>query len=44
MDSLFDHAEDVDFVLDPVTCVAGRTQSSAGCRGGIQGEQTVITF
>lgn len=44
MDSLFDHAEDVDFVLDPVTPREGRTQSSVRLPGGIQGEQTVITF
>lgn len=44
MDSLFDHAEDVDFVLDPVNPRDGRAQASVRLPGGVQGEQTVITF
>lgn len=44
IDSLFDHSEDVDFVLDPVNPREGRTAASTRLPGGIQGEQTVITF
>jgi len=44
LDSLFDHTEDVDFVLDPVNPHDGRAQASARQPGGVQGEQTVITF
>lgn len=44
LDSLFDHTEDVDFVLDPVNPQDGRAQASARQPGGVQGEQTVITF
>jgi len=44
LDSLFDHAEDVDFVLDPVVPREGRGQASVRLPGGVQGEQTVITF
>lgn len=44
MDSLFDHSEDLDFVLDPVNPREGRAQGSVRLPGGIQGEQAVITF
>jgi hypothetical protein len=44
LDSLFDHTEDVDFVLDPVVPREGRGQASVRLPGGIEGEQTVITF
>jgi predicted anti-sigma-YlaC factor YlaD len=40
-DSLFDHSEDVEFVLDPVTLHRGRASLS---RGTTQGERAVITF
>jgi anti-sigma factor RsiW len=40
-DSLFDHSEDVEFVLDPVTLHRGRASLS---RGSTQGERAVITF
>jgi hypothetical protein len=47
VDSLFDHSEDVDFVLDPVSLRGSRAH--AGSRlpqgvQGIQGEQAVISF
>ncbi len=44
LDSLFDHSEDVDFVLDPVTVREGRAHAVSRLPAGIQGEQTVITF
>lgn len=44
VDSLFDHSEDIDFVLDPVSVRGGRAQAATRLPGGIQGEQTVITF
>jgi anti-sigma factor RsiW len=43
-DSLFDHSEDVDFVLDPVTLRRGRAHTSAHMPMGIKGEQAVISF
>lgn len=43
-DSLFDHSEDVEFILDPVVLHRGRAQSAARRSDGIQGEQTVISF
>lgn len=43
-DSLFDHAEDVEFVLDPVLLRRGRAQSASQLPQGVQGEQTVISF
>jgi anti-sigma factor RsiW len=43
-DSLFDHSEDVEFILDPVVLHRGRAQSPARLPSGIQGEQTVISF
>jgi len=44
VDSLFDHSDDIDFVLDPVNVRDGRAQAASRLPGGIQGEQTVITF
>lgn len=44
VDSLFDHSEDIDFVLEPVNVRDGRAQAASRLPGGIQGEQTVITF
>lgn len=44
VDSLFDHSDDIDFVLDPVNVRGGRAQAASRLPGGIQGEQTVITF
>jgi anti-sigma factor RsiW len=43
-DSLFDHSEDVDFVLDPVTLHRGRARTTTRLPQGVQGEQAVITF
>ena len=43
-DSLFDHSEDVDFVLDPVTLRRGRAHTASRLPRGVQGEQAVITF
>lgn len=43
-DSLFDHSEDVEFILDPVVLHRGRAQSPARLPAGMQGEQTVISF
>jgi anti-sigma factor RsiW len=40
-DSLFDHSEDIEFVLDPVTLHRGRASVN---RGTTQGERAVITF
>jgi anti-sigma factor RsiW len=44
VDSLFDHSEDVDFVLDPVSLRGGRAHTGARLPEGVQGEQLVITF
>ena len=43
-DSLFDHSEDVEFILDPVVLHRGRAQAPSGLPKGIQGEQAVISF
>jgi anti-sigma factor RsiW len=43
-DTLFDHSEDVDFVLDPVTLRRGHAHTVSRLPHGIQGEQAVITF
>ena len=42
-DSLFDHTEDVEFILDPVTLHRGRASVNRASGGG-QGEKAVITF
>ena len=42
-DSLFDHREDVEFILDPVTLRRGRATVNRPS-GAVQAEQTVITF
>lgn len=42
-DSLFDHSEDVEFILDPVTLHRGRASVSHGT-GTKTGERAVITF
>jgi len=42
-DSLFDHSEDVEFILDPVTMRRGRA-SMTRYPSGVQGEHAVITF
>lgn len=43
-DSIFDHSEDVEFILDPVVLHRGRAQAVANLPEGVQGEQTVISF
>lgn len=43
-DSLFDHSEDVEFILDPVVLHRGRAQTASHLPEGVQGEQTVISF
>ncbi|MEQ1832900.1 MAG: zf-HC2 domain-containing protein [Candidatus Eisenbacteria bacterium] len=43
-DSLFDHSEDVEFILDPVVLQRGRAQAVSNLPAGVQGEQTVISF
>ena len=43
-DSVFDHSEDVEFILDPVVLHRGRAQAVAHMPAGVQGEQTVISF
>jgi anti-sigma factor RsiW len=45
-DSLFDHGEDVEFILDPVTLHRGRALvTRAGSRvRGVEGEQAIISF
>lgn len=42
-DSLFDHSEDVEFILDPVTLRRGRA-SLSHAPASVQGEQAVVTF
>jgi anti-sigma factor RsiW len=42
-DSLFDHSEDVEFILDPVTLHRGRATVTRQ-PGGVQGEKAVISF
>lgn len=43
-DTLFDHSEDVDFVLDPVTLRRGHAHTVSRLSHGIQAGQAVITF
>ena len=45
-DDLFDHSEDVEFILDPVALRRGRAipLSSAPATGDVQVERAVITF
>ena len=42
-DSVFDHSEDVEFILDPVPLHRGRP-SVVRARTGVQGQQATITF
>ncbi len=42
-DSLFDHSEDIEFILDPVTLRRGRATVTR-LPGGVQGEKAVISF
>ena len=43
-DSLFDHAEDVEFVLDPVTMRHGRATVSRPLPEGVRTERAVVSF
>jgi hypothetical protein len=47
-DSLFDHSEDVEFILDPVALRRGRAHplpaDRRGADGGVQVERAVISF
>ena len=44
-DSLFDHSEDVEFILDPVTLRKGRAHTVVRVQPEpARGEQAVITF
>jgi hypothetical protein len=43
-DSLFDHSEDVDFVLDPVKLRQGRAHTPSHLHKASPGESAVITF
>jgi anti-sigma factor RsiW len=43
-DSLFDHSEDVEFILDPVVLHRGRARATANLPAGVQTEQAVISF
>ncbi len=42
-DSLFDHSEDVEFILDPMTLHRGRP-ATVRAGGTVQGQQATITF
>jgi hypothetical protein len=42
-DSLFDHGQDVEFILDPVTLRRGRA-TVKNPTANVQAEQAVITF
>jgi len=44
VDSLFDHSNDVEFVLDPVTVRKGRAHTALKINPNVQGEKAVITF
>lgn len=43
-DSLFDHSEDVEFILDPVVLRKGRAHAVSRLSPEVQGEQAVISF
>ena len=45
-DSVFDHSEDVEFILDPVTLHRGRASVARGAARspGVEGGQAIITF
>ena len=42
-DSMFDHSEDVEFILDPMTLHRGRP-AVVRASGAAQGQQATITF
>lgn len=43
-DSIFDHTEDVEFILDPVTPHRASARAAAHRAAAVQGERAVITF
>jgi anti-sigma factor RsiW len=43
-DSIFDHTEDVEFILDPVTTRRAHARPAAPRAAAVQGERAVITF
>ena len=43
-DSIFDHTEDVEFILDPVTTRRAHARVAAPHTAAVQGERAVITF
>jgi hypothetical protein len=43
-DSLFDHSEDVEFILDPVTVRRGHVHPARPHVAAVQGQQATITF
>lgn len=43
-DSLFDHNEDIDFILDPGTVRRGHVRPGPPRTTNVQGEHAVITF
>jgi hypothetical protein len=43
-DSIFDHTEDVEFILDPVTTRRAHSHPAAPRTAAVQGERAVITF
>jgi anti-sigma factor RsiW len=44
VDSVLNHADDVEFILDPVVLHRGRAQTPSRLPKGVQGEQAVISF
>ena len=43
-DSLFDHSEDVEFMLDPVLVRRGHAHAVATAPAGVRAERAVISF
>lgn len=44
VDSVLNHSDDVEFILDPVVLHRGRAQVASRLPKGVQGEQAVISF
>ena len=44
VDSVLNHSDDVEFILDPVVLHRGRAQVPSRLPKGVQGEQAVISF
>ena len=43
-DSLFDHSEDVEFILDPVTLRRGHAHAVTSAPAGVRAERAVVSF